>query len=1257
LGKKFITDEEVSRAEKHAELQENNTSWWSESLPTAFEQESVASWLLRDGGNEDFIPDLNWSPSDEDINSWNEGVEDRFHDALGESVSAKHATAIKARVLETQERDKIINSHGVVAGVTARVLGGIFDPAAIAVTVASEGLFALPILAGKVGRIGNAVRGGLAAATGNVALDAYLVHERPDMKASDLIYSVAGGAIFGGGIGALKRVHTPESKWIIDSLQDIQNNRVLDDLKGASLPLTEKGVRQLGNNKKYWEEIALASGESLTRGQRKRIDGKIKNLTHDLTQQLKKIKAYKKANPLIAKAGRQLSGKKSHQQLSKAEEQLQRELTSIKGALEELKATRSADVDVRSFSGNADAKKIVLEARMNHIPPEGALRMLRGETLEQVMPKAIPKAKVSTLSEPKVGISSPKALKDRALASDEGIRSPSTPNESVHVREDANGEDVELDSPHSNVHITRMEEDMPEEVGKSYGSSFRLDRSSWAGSSPIALARYVNGIIFEDAPGYTNTNLIKAGSASIFKKIMLGRIMYHHNKSFQMNFKGWLEEKGKTGRFQNFRGDSRSEFNEEVAKAVRGTQSPSQFVNAHASHQADAYEQMLQAAQKYGVTGVENLEKNRNYIPRIWSAVRLRSHIDEVGREVVVANIARSLRPKTKNFPSKEGLVGDDPTPEDLERTANGIINIVLNAQGGGVDIHKVISTTDIPRLKSHLKDFQVPEADIETFIASLKHGKQSADSNVSRLQRRIEMDETTEVSMYFDNNAEGLFHNYANSMTGHIALARQGIRNEQDMEEILSRIRTRQSGEQADGTMGDAGSVKNKEVIGNLRDGYNHLIGRPLEADPNSFESHSARIVRKLNFARLMNQVGLAQIPEVGVAVGQLGFRVMLQHIPEMGKIFKRMDDGKFVDDLAEELDDWMGGYSSMSLLNPPTNQVDEVGSTMRKGGGFRDKVNAGEKKLDQLNYAVGHSSGFFGINQVIKNMTMKGMAQKWVNSIDFDEIGHKGKKLTSADRMHDLGISEEMQELIKGQIKQHSKLKEGSTKLKNLNLEEWDEGVRDTFVMSMRRWGDGIIQDNDMGSSHRWLDSSITGKVILQFRSFVLQAWSRHLVKGAKYKDFAFVQEMAFSMMTAAMVYEVQQRLTTLGRDDRDELLEDRLSNSARASNAFSRSAFASIVPAIAESLASPFIEDPIFHRTSGQGTGAFSLDATPSLDLLHDAWNVYGSSAALFDDEIDYTKGDARHLLGVLPFGNHILMKSFWETMFIDGLPEQH
>jgi len=283
--------------------------------------------------------------------------------------------------------------------------------------------------------------------------------------------------------------------------------------------------------------------------------------------------------------------------------------------------------------------------------------------------------------------------------------------------------------------------------------------------------------------------------------------------------------------------------------------------------------------------------------------------------------------------------------------------------------------------------------------------------------------------------------------------------------------------------------------------------------------------------------------------------------------------------------------------------------------------------------------------------------MAQKWVNSIDFEEIGHKAKHLTSEDRLHDLGISDAMQEQIRGQIKQHSKLKEGSTKLKNLNLEEWDEEIRETFVMSMRRWGDGIIQDNDMGSSIKGMDDTITGKLLMQFRGFVTQAWSRHLVKGVKYHDQAFAQEVAFSMVTAWMVYEVQQRLTTMGRDDQDEILEERLTVKSRVANSISRSAFASFVPAIIEQIASPFLEDPIFHKTSGQNMAFFSPDGTPTFDILNDLMNIYGSSAALFDEEIDYTKGNARNALGVLPFGNNLFMKAFWEMMFIDELPEQH
>ncbi len=1260
LGKKFLTDEDVGKGQRHAQLLEEKAEESISSLDvftTALRQESAASWLLIEKGEGDFVPDPNWSPSDEDIDVWRGGVEERFHDQLGEAVSPRHAEAIKTRLIQTQDRDKIINSHGGGAGIGYRILAGMLDPAALVATVVTDGIAAPYIFASKVGRVANAVRGGLAGVASNVAIDGYLATRRDDMGVDDVIFSMVGGVLLGGAGGALKGAPkakaSPESKWIVETLEDIQNTRVVADLKVEALPLTEKGVQKLGHSRRYMEEIVQASGERLGKQQRKMLDNQIashvKRLADFHTSGMGKLlkgaskssRAWLKQNPKEALArGKQLE--------------------SLEAAIADLKGFRSRDADIRGLHKKVDAQKIILEARMNHVSPEGALRMLRGETLEQVTAKVKPKlkTKTATLSEPRSGISSPAALKGRALASDEGLgrqKVSTEQGERREILEDVEGEEVDIDSPHSDVHIKNMEAELEgQEVGKSYGSKFRVDRASWAGSSTIALARHVNGIIFEDAPGYTNTSLIRNGSASLYKKITFGRIMYHHNKSFQTNFKGWLEAKGESGRFLNFRGDTRKLFNEEVSKAVRGTKSSDKFVNAHAAHQADAYAQMLQEAQKFGVTGVENLEKNLNYLPRIWSAEKLRAAVNEIGEAAVVKKIARALKPKTQKFPSKGAAKTDPPTEADLLRTAQGILNVVRLSRGGGVDIHKVISTTDTARLKSHLRDFDVPEDDIDDFIDTLHHGKQSEDSNVNRLRRRIEMDETMDVSDFFDNNSEGLFHNYANAMTGHIALARQGIRNESDMNEILKRIKQAQG----IGQNQDTGSLKNTQVIENLRDGYNHLIGRPLEANTNSTSSHTARLLRKLNFSRLMNQVGLAQIPEVGVAVGQLGFRVMGQHMPEMLKIFSRAQDGKFADELAEELDDWLGGYSSMSLMSPPANQIDEVGSAMRSGGSrLKNMANASEKKLDQLNYAVGHSSGFFGINQVIKNMTMKGMAQKWVNSIDFEEIGHKGKKLTSADRLHDLGVSDEMQEQIKAQIKQHSKLKDGSTKLKNLNLEEWDEEIRDTFVMSMRRWGDGIIQDTDMGSSIKGLDDTITGKLLMQFRGFVTQAWSRHLVKGAKYHDAAFAQEVAFSMMTAALVFQAQQRLTTIGRDDRDEMLEERLSAGSVLANSISRSAFASVVPAIVDSIASPFMEHPIFYRTSGQATGIFSVDSTPTLDLFNDAYDVFGSAAALFDNEVDYTKGNARKLLGALPLGNHLAMKAFWEMMFIDYLPEQH
>jgi len=129
LGKKALSIEDVrvqSEANERAEAEGERNVSYRTLYSAAWQQESALSQLIWGGVSSKVEPDPNWKITKEEMIAWMDGIEERFHDSIYEATSAKHAIAIKEHLLEVQERDKIIDSHGVWTGMGARA---IFDPA------------------------------------------------------------------------------------------------------------------------------------------------------------------------------------------------------------------------------------------------------------------------------------------------------------------------------------------------------------------------------------------------------------------------------------------------------------------------------------------------------------------------------------------------------------------------------------------------------------------------------------------------------------------------------------------------------------------------------------------------------------------------------------------------------------------------------------------------------------------------------------------------------------------------------------------------------------------------------------------------------------------------------------------------------------------------------------------------------------------------------------------------------------------------
>ena len=215
------------------------------------DQEWITSWILKSSGREDLDPNYEFGINDfvlskEQQDELKKDVNPDYWDAFDEAKSFAELKQIKEKILDVQEKEKIIMSKGIATGLTARFLAAVLDPTAIAAAIATDGLMAPAIVMNKANRIQRIIRGGLAAGTTNLAIEGALVSQNPTLGTKELLIASAAGFVLGGTIRGIKSRNIDENEVALNKAVDdytkVKEKEILDE---AELKPTTKG------NKKY----------------------------------------------------------------------------------------------------------------------------------------------------------------------------------------------------------------------------------------------------------------------------------------------------------------------------------------------------------------------------------------------------------------------------------------------------------------------------------------------------------------------------------------------------------------------------------------------------------------------------------------------------------------------------------------------------------------------------------------------------------------------------------------------------------------------------------------------------------------------------------------------------------------------------------------------------------------------------------------------------------------------------------------------
>ncbi len=815
---------------------------------------------------------------------------------------------------------------------------------------------------------------------------------------------------------------------------------------------------------------------------------------------------------------------------------------------------------------------------------------------------------------------------------------------------------------------------------ETWARAFRFDFSAAMSSTLSDKMRKFGSLLVRDStPKKGNTNYTRPVTISEVKDMNVDRMMVLYHVPHTNFLKKWLMEQKKLGRYKwNSPNNNlvRKEFNDLVGRAIRGEQialselgyttgEAQKLIQQMAKVQSQLLNEQLQMLKITGVEGAENIVDNFNYLTRVHNPIKYQKILDDPtkGSQYLKVFLVNAMEDTMLKGVKQKPL-----TAAQKMTIAENLITVVnrSNFSKGGVNLDHIV--TSMQKRETFRRMMQehtnMVDEEIDGLINRMfkvKPGEQVSGS--SYLKRRIRFNEgytdgRTNFSDLLENNAEALFMNYTHSAMGDMALAYKGIKSRGDFQRIRQEIvESYDANPKASATKRAVWQAKNE--IQAMDMAYAYIKGRPLAENPTGLAPTIGRFIRKLNYSRVMNQVGFANMSEMGNVTGLIGWNATLKNVPELRRMMKRLENGERVDEFIREIDYTMGGIGNHSIIQQVTNRLDDFGSSMSD-----DVITTAENKLDQMNRFTNTYSGQFMSTSAMQIVTVSEFTQifgKWAvgkGRHPFAKLRFGKNRMSDAqmqNRLDDLGISPSMMKKIQNEFKAHTSWTKGElgTKITKTNFDKWSNETRAVYIMAMRRLAHRTIQQADIGEKAYFgflkeygmnADGHL-GQIAYQFRSFMFTSWAKQFLYGLKMRDAIVFDQFMNSMLWGSLMFSAQTSLAGLVHPNQKEFYKNRLNPATIAKAGFQRAAFASLLPIGANIIGSAYTDNPIFgYRTSGLDTNIITGNPTYSLIFQKLIPSLKAVSQSTFNPERTFSQADGNKAIGILPFYNLVGLQQF-------------
>lgn len=552
-----------------------------------------------------------------------------------------------------------------------------------------------------------------------------------------------------------------------------------------------------------------------------------------------------------------------------------------------------------------------------------------------------------------------------------------------------------------------------------------------------------------------------------------------------------------------------------------------------AKAQAQVYRTLLEEAKKVGVKGAEEVQPNDFYVNRVWHHGRMREAFEKHGAEAVHKMVADAIVDKAgvlerfRRSPGAAGMTDEAILLHKAERFIGAVR--ALEFSSALQDIH--LTGRDMGTLRRELELMDVPHDRIDDLVELMFQVRpQDADAGrTGSLKFRFGLDESVttktpagdlKLTDLFENDARVLVDTYAQSMAGHIGLAKAGIPSQAAWQAELKRV-----ADEAAASPGIDGARVRKDVA-LLQDIQKHLLGRPMSSEAFSYANRSVAAMRGYTRAVMLPQLGITSGVELLKATALMGFRSLLQ-LPSFRSLLHGIRRGYVPDEgLARDilLITGFGQEKAAQFMRAQEIETGFMGQSLTRA----------ETGAAAVSHAVNVLSGNATLTSLTKQLSGMMAVQ------DMADIAHGRKGLTPKlrERWTGQGLGTDDVEDVLGDLKRFSSERSGV--VEQVRYEDWlkdSPRTYERFQLFLSRQVRDAIQDHDFGETMPFMHGTL-GKVFAELKTFTMVGHAKNFLKNLHYADTTALQVWTIGFMGECLAYMTQTAINY--PDELDERLD---------------------------------------------------------------------------------------------------------------------